>query len=180
VDAVLDPSITSCQSGVRVSRRVLDGPEFRTVPQFRPKARNPLHFPTSLVAGRVSSEEIEVVPKVWIQTTMAEITDQVPGQEHFDEIQQDQEGEEVPPIPGQEVAPPEPEFISETLYIQNLNDKVKLPCELFAEASNKQLIIIWNRHEGDSEQPFSSLWKSYRCGRSPQSKNAGSSLCFVT
>jgi len=62
---------------------------------------------------------------------MAEMTDQVPGQESLDEIQEEQQGEEVPPIPGQEVAPPEPEFTSETLYIQNLNDKVKLPCEYY-------------------------------------------------
>lgn len=61
---------------------------------------------------------------------MAEITDQVPGQENLDEIQHEQQDEEVPSIPDQEVPPPEPEFISETLYIQNLNDKVKLPCEL--------------------------------------------------
>lgn len=111
---------------------------------------------------------------------MAEITDQVPGRENFDGMQQEQEGEEVPAIPGQEVAPPEPEFVSETLYIQNLNDRVKISCELFAEASTQQLLITGYRHEGDSEQPISSLWKSYRCGRSPQRKNAGSSLCFVT
>lgn len=62
---------------------------------------------------------------------MAEIRDQVPGQETLDdEVQDEQQDEEVPPIPGEEVVPPEPEFVSETLYIQNLNDKVKLPCEL--------------------------------------------------
>lgn len=32
-------------------------------------------------------------------------------------------------VPGQELEPePEPEYTSETLYIQNLNDKIKLPC----------------------------------------------------
>jgi U2 small nuclear ribonucleoprotein B'' len=34
----------------------------------------------------------------------------------------------VPPIPGQQpVAPEQPEFVSETLYIQNLNEKIKIP-----------------------------------------------------
>lgn len=111
---------------------------------------------------------------------MAEIIDQVPGQENFNGMQQEQEGEEVPSTLDVEVVPPEPEFTSETLYIQNLNDRVKLPCGLFAEASAQQLLITWYRHEGDFEQPFSSLWKSYRGSRSSQSKNAGTSLCFVT
>jgi len=66
---------------------------------------------------------------------MAEIPDQVPGQESVDEIQHEQQDEEVPSIPDQEVPPPEPEFVSETLYIQNLNDKVKLPCELYTGTS---------------------------------------------
>ena len=117
--------------------------------------------------------------KVWIQTTMAEISEQVPGQENLDGIEQEQ-GEEVPPIPGQEEAPPEPEFMSETLYIQNLNDRVKLSCESFTEAPTQQLLIIWYRHEDDPEQPFSSLRKSYRCGRPPQFKNARSSVCFIS
>jgi U2 small nuclear ribonucleoprotein B'' len=66
---------------------------------------------------------------------MAEITDEVTGQESLDGIQQEQQDGEVQSIPGQEVAPLEPEFISETLYIQNLNDRVKLPCEPCPEAS---------------------------------------------
>jgi hypothetical protein len=103
----------------------------RTAPQLRPRAHNSLRFPTFRIARRVSS-----VPrrresggvKVWTQAMMAEITDQVPEQESLDEIQHEQQDEEASSIPGQEVVPPEPEFISETLYIQNLNDKVKLSC----------------------------------------------------
>jgi len=92
---------------------------------------------------------------------MAEITDQVPGQESLDEVQHEQQDEEDPSIPGQELMPPEPEFTSETLYIQNLSDRVKLPCELFTGAFTQQLLIVWYRHEGNSEQPFPSLRKSY-------------------
>ncbi len=92
---------------------------------------------------------------------MAEITDPVPKQEILDEIQHEQQDEEVPTIPGQEEAPPEPEFISETLYIQNLNERVKLPCELYTGASTQQLLTVCYRHEGDSEQPFPSLRKGY-------------------
>ena len=66
MDAVLDLSMTSCRDGVRVLQRVLDGPEFRTVPQPHPKSHNPLYFPTFLAARRVSSvlEGIRVVLKV--------------------------------------------------------------------------------------------------------------------
>ena len=93
---------------------------------------------------------------------MAEITDQVPGQETLDdEIQHEQQDDEVPPIPDQEVVPPEPEFVSETLYIQNLNDKVKLPCELYTGISTHQPLIVCYRYEGNSEQSFPSLRKGY-------------------
>lgn len=88
---------------------------------------------------------------------MAEITDQVPGQERLDEIQDEQQDEEVPPIPGQEGVPPEPEFISETLYIQNLNDRVKLPCELYTVhlLSSCSLFVI------DMKATLNNLFRHY-------------------
>ena len=84
------------------------------------------------------------------------------------------------PIPVDAVASPtsKPEQISETLYIQNLNEKIRID-GLSHGTFTMRVLTIFFSSKSVFTRSFQVLWRGTRCGRAQQPSDARTSIRLI-